>query len=51
MGADWEEEEEGFNYAADLVKHIRSEFEDYFDICVAGTLCSSRCESTWGLRQ
>ena len=36
MGADWEEEEEGFNYAIDLVKHIRSEFDDYFDICVAG---------------
>ncbi|KAG7274842.1 hypothetical protein CRUP_038815, partial [Coryphaenoides rupestris] len=36
LGTDWEEEEEGFNYATDLVKHIRSEFDDYFDICVAG---------------
>uniref|UniRef100_A0A671X1A9 Methylenetetrahydrofolate reductase (NADPH) n=1 Tax=Sparus aurata TaxID=8175 RepID=A0A671X1A9_SPAAU len=36
VGADWEEEEGGFNFAIDLVKHIRSEFEDYFDICVAG---------------
>uniref|UniRef100_A0A3Q1C0U9 Methylenetetrahydrofolate reductase (NADPH) n=1 Tax=Amphiprion ocellaris TaxID=80972 RepID=A0A3Q1C0U9_AMPOC len=36
LGEDWEEEEEGFNYAVDLVKHIRSEFDDYFDICVAG---------------
>uniref|UniRef100_W5MEH5 Methylenetetrahydrofolate reductase (NADPH) n=2 Tax=Lepisosteus oculatus TaxID=7918 RepID=W5MEH5_LEPOC len=36
MGAEWEEEEGGFNYATDLVKHIRSEFGDYFDICVAG---------------
>uniref|UniRef100_A0A8C6UYB1 Methylenetetrahydrofolate reductase (NADPH) n=1 Tax=Neogobius melanostomus TaxID=47308 RepID=A0A8C6UYB1_9GOBI len=36
VGSDWEEEEEGFNYAVDLVKHIRSEFDDYFDICVAG---------------
>ncbi|KAK9518666.1 hypothetical protein VZT92_022839, partial [Zoarces viviparus] len=36
VGSGWEEEEEGFNYATDLVKHIRSEFEDYFDICVAG---------------
>uniref|UniRef100_A0A7N8WXK1 Methylenetetrahydrofolate reductase (NADPH) n=1 Tax=Mastacembelus armatus TaxID=205130 RepID=A0A7N8WXK1_9TELE len=36
MGTDWEEEEGGFNYAVDLVKHIRSEFDDYFDICVAG---------------
>uniref|UniRef100_A0A8C9V2L9 Methylenetetrahydrofolate reductase (NADPH) n=1 Tax=Scleropages formosus TaxID=113540 RepID=A0A8C9V2L9_SCLFO len=32
----WEEEECGFNYATDLVKHIRWEFGDYFDICVAG---------------
>lgn len=38
VGADWEEEEGGFNYAVDLVKHIRSEFDDYFDICVAGVL-------------
>uniref|UniRef100_A0AAV2M1P8 Methylenetetrahydrofolate reductase (NADPH) n=1 Tax=Knipowitschia caucasica TaxID=637954 RepID=A0AAV2M1P8_KNICA len=36
VGTDWEEEEEGFNFAVDLVKHIRSEFGDYFDICVAG---------------
>uniref|UniRef100_A0AAQ6IGS5 Methylenetetrahydrofolate reductase (NADPH) n=1 Tax=Anabas testudineus TaxID=64144 RepID=A0AAQ6IGS5_ANATE len=36
IGSDWEEEEGGFNYAVDLVKHIRSEFDDYFDICVAG---------------
>lgn len=36
VGTDWEEEEGGFNYAIDLVKHIRSEFDDYFDICVAG---------------
>nr|XP_046222215.1 methylenetetrahydrofolate reductase-like [Oncorhynchus gorbuscha]XP_046222216.1 methylenetetrahydrofolate reductase-like [Oncorhynchus gorbuscha] len=36
VGADWEEEEGGFNYATDLVKHIRCEFDDYFDICVAG---------------
>ena len=36
LGSDWEDEEEGFNYATDLVKHIRSEFDDYFDICVAG---------------
>nr|XP_020037240.1 methylenetetrahydrofolate reductase isoform X5 [Castor canadensis]XP_020037241.1 methylenetetrahydrofolate reductase isoform X5 [Castor canadensis] len=35
-GDEWEAEEGGFNYAADLVKHIRSEFGDYFDICVAG---------------
>lgn len=36
VGTDWEEEEEGFNFAIDLVKHIHSEFDDYFDICVAG---------------
>ncbi|XP_078281428.1 methylenetetrahydrofolate reductase (NADPH) isoform X2 [Rhinoraja longicauda] len=36
LGDDWKTEEEGFNYASDLVKHIRCEFNDYFDICVAG---------------
>ncbi|XP_077830098.1 methylenetetrahydrofolate reductase (NADPH) isoform X3 [Macaca mulatta] len=36
IGDQWEEEEGGFNYAVDLVKHIRSEFGDYFDLCVAG---------------
>ncbi|XP_044138018.1 methylenetetrahydrofolate reductase [Bufo gargarizans] len=36
IGEEWEEEAEGFNYAIDLVKHIRHEFDDYFDICVAG---------------
>ncbi|XP_069803328.1 methylenetetrahydrofolate reductase (NADPH) isoform X4 [Dendropsophus ebraccatus] len=36
VGEEWEEEAEGFNYAVDLVKHIRNEFDDYFDICVAG---------------
>lgn len=36
IGDQWEEEDGGFNYAVDLVKHIRSEFGDYFDVCVAG---------------
>ncbi|XP_056398190.1 methylenetetrahydrofolate reductase (NADPH) [Hyla sarda] len=36
VGEEWEEEAGGFNYAVDLVKHIRNEFDDYFDICVAG---------------
>ncbi|XP_078094986.1 methylenetetrahydrofolate reductase (NADPH) isoform X2 [Mustelus asterias] len=36
MGDEWKTEEDGFNYAGDLVKHIRSEFNDYFTICVAG---------------
>ncbi|XP_012975480.1 methylenetetrahydrofolate reductase isoform X2 [Mesocricetus auratus] len=36
VGDHWETEEGGFDYATDLVKHIRSEFGDYFDICVAG---------------
>ncbi|XP_032087921.1 methylenetetrahydrofolate reductase isoform X3 [Thamnophis elegans] len=36
VGEEWEEELEGFNHAVDLVKHIRQEFDDYFDICVAG---------------
>lgn len=33
---DWIPPEDGFNYATDLVKHIRKEFSDYFVICVAG---------------
>lgn len=45
VGADWEEEEGGFNYAIDLVKHIRSEFDDYFDICVAG-MCPASISSS-----
>lgn len=36
VGERWEAEEGGFSYATDLVKHIRHEFGDYFDICVAG---------------
>ncbi|XP_029410345.1 methylenetetrahydrofolate reductase isoform X2 [Nannospalax galili] len=36
VGDHWETEEGGFSCATDLVKHIRSEFGDYFDICVAG---------------
>lgn len=36
VGDHWEAAEGGFNFATDLVKHIRSEFGDYFDICVAG---------------
>ncbi|XP_066547591.1 methylenetetrahydrofolate reductase (NADPH) [Amia ocellicauda] len=36
VGDEWEEEEGGFSYATDLVKHVRCEFDDYFDICVAG---------------
>ncbi|XP_047725338.1 methylenetetrahydrofolate reductase (NADPH) isoform X4 [Prionailurus viverrinus] len=36
VGDQWEEEEGGFSYAADLVRHIRNEFGDYFDVCVAG---------------
>nr|XP_045006704.1 methylenetetrahydrofolate reductase isoform X1 [Jaculus jaculus] len=36
IGDRWEADEGGFSYAVDLVKHIRSEFGDYFDICVAG---------------
>ncbi|XP_041130627.1 methylenetetrahydrofolate reductase-like [Polyodon spathula] len=36
IGNEWEEEAGGFSYARDLVKHVRCEFDDYFDICVAG---------------
>lgn len=34
---------DGFSYAADLVKHIRNEFDDYFDICVAGKWLLLQC--------
>jgi len=33
---EWQYDPEKFNYATDLVKHIRQGFEDYFTICVAG---------------
>ena len=33
---DWVPPEDGFNYATDLVRHIRKKFGDYFVICVAG---------------
>ncbi|XP_066942782.1 methylenetetrahydrofolate reductase (NADPH) [Macrobrachium rosenbergii] len=33
---DWVPPQDGFNYATDLVNHIRKEFGDYFVICVAG---------------
>lgn len=49
IGDQWEEEEGGFNYATDLVKHIRNEFGDYFDVCVAGEGLGH--PSGWGLRE
>lgn len=33
---EWVNVDNGFNYATDLVRHIRKEFGDYFVICVAG---------------
>ena len=33
---DWEPVEGGFTYGVDLVRHIRREYGDYFDIAVAG---------------
>ncbi|XP_002737338.1 methylenetetrahydrofolate reductase (NADPH) [Saccoglossus kowalevskii] len=35
-GDEWQKLENGFNYATDLVKHVRDEFGDYFVIAVAG---------------
>ena len=32
----WKPSPDGFNYASDLVRHVREEFGDYFVICVAG---------------
>ena len=36
VGTDWKFQEDGFNYAVDLVKFIRETYDDYFCICVAG---------------
>merc|ERR1719445_362461 len=33
---EWQYDPNKFNYATDLVRHIRENFEDYFTICVAG---------------
>ncbi|XP_063880009.1 methylenetetrahydrofolate reductase (NADPH)-like [Scylla paramamosain] len=33
---DWVAPENGFSYAADLIRHIRKEFGQYFVLCVAG---------------
>eukprot|EP00123_Amoebidium_parasiticum_P012114 comp21129_c0_seq1/m.28562 comp21129_c0_seq1/g.28562 ORF comp21129_c0_seq1/g.28562 comp21129_c0_seq1/m.28562 type:complete len:617 (-) comp21129_c0_seq1:624-2474(-) len=35
-GEDWKAVKDGFAYAADLVRHIRQEFGDFFGIAVAG---------------
>lgn len=35
-GEEWKEVEGGFAHAADLVRHIRAEYGDYFGIAVAG---------------
>lgn len=35
-GEDWNPPSNGFNYASDLVRHIRSLFGNKFCICVAG---------------
>lgn len=35
-GEEWKSHPDGFSYGADLVKHIREVFGDYFTICVAG---------------
>ncbi|CAN6672996.1 hypothetical protein TRVA0_047S00870 [Trichomonascus vanleenenianus] len=36
VGGEWEAVEGGFSYAKDLVKYIRDNYGDYFDIGVAG---------------
>ena len=36
MDEEWKAPADGFNYATDLVRHIREEFGNYFVICVAG---------------
>ncbi|KAI0630863.1 methylenetetrahydrofolate reduct [Trametes polyzona] len=36
VGKEWEPVEGGFRYGIDLVRYIRAEYGDYFDIAVAG---------------
>ena len=36
VGTEWKYQENGFNYATDLVKFIKEVYGDYFVICVAG---------------
>ncbi len=38
-GDEWKENENDFNYAIDLVRHIRETFGDFFTIAVAGMYC------------
>ena len=33
---EWVVDPDKFNFATDLVRHIRAEHEDYFTVCVAG---------------
>ena len=35
-GNEWKKDENDFNYAIDLVRHIKEVFGDYFTIAVAG---------------
>ncbi|RPD64121.1 methylenetetrahydrofolate reduct [Lentinus tigrinus ALCF2SS1-7] len=36
VGKEWEAVEGGFHYGIDLVRYIRKQYDDYFDIAVAG---------------
>ncbi|CAF0845192.1 unnamed protein product [Brachionus calyciflorus] len=36
VGSEWKVQENGFNYATDLVKFTKENYGDYFVICVAG---------------
>ena len=36
VGNEWKFQENGFNYATDLVKFIRENYGNYFTICVSG---------------
>ncbi|EJF64401.1 methylenetetrahydrofolate reduct [Dichomitus squalens LYAD-421 SS1] len=36
VGKEWEAVEGGFSYGVDLVRYIRAEYDDYFDVAVAG---------------
>ncbi len=36
VGTEWKYQENGFNYASDLVRFVRENYGDHFVICVAG---------------
>lgn len=48
-GDEWKAVDDGFSYGADLVKHIKEKFGDYFTICVAGRVECHRVQLLHGV--